>query len=77
MKKIFILSLISVLFGNFVFAYEPLELSDIIKQAKDEAKMAQLKAIGAEYSNKSRQISSEKSTCEKINTKEISSDKIK
>ena len=75
MKKIIIIFFISILTNNLTFAYEPLELSDSIKQAKDEAKMLQLKSMDENYLKqiKNQNNTSEKIAYEKISSKEITS----
>ena len=75
--KNFIFILIALSLGNIVLAYELLELSDLIKQAREDVKMAQLKSMNENYikeNNKNVNIN-EKSACETINTKEISTAK--
>ena len=73
MNKIILACIMFSLSGNLVFAYEPIELSDIIKQARENVKTAQLKAMDSDYLNK--QNIYKESACEKINTKEIASKK--
>ncbi|MBQ3641665.1 hypothetical protein II906_07065 [bacterium] len=75
MKKFILLIFILVLSADFVLSAEILELSDVIKQAKNEAKMAQLQTTDnvKQTKNDNNLNKQEQNASEKIETEDISS----